>query len=417
MQEVEGPRGTGLCLLVRAGELTRSRYPTGVSTHPSPSAVVSIGAYDRFNYGDLLFPLVLDHAARVLGYPAMTHATLRASDLSLSGAVATVDIRDALKGTPSGVILGGGEVLGATWGSAAASMIPAPFDLTLLAVRRWVSRRAFDAIGRRILGGASPTPYVPSDSSLEGVCLVANAIGASSLEQLEPAIQAGLALTLSKARFVSVRDEAGQSLLGRHGITSVVAPDSVSILADLRRFDGTSDQRGPLVVQASRAWLRGNAKELVESVLQLAPNHSGVRLLPIGLAGAHADAEGLQSLARHLEDRGLAHVELVRPHSVWEIAEVIAQSAVFVGTSLHGAITALAYGVPFVSLDQVGKLEAYLATWGGPVSASVRSASQLVRAVDEALHVSRGAREEYARQLAALSWANTERVLDAAHGV
>ena len=116
-----------------------------------------------------------------------------------------------------------------------------------------------------------------------------------------------------------------------------------------------------------------------------------------------------------LETQGLPQVELVRPHSVWEIAEVIATSAAFVGTSLHGAITALAYSVPFVSLDQVSKLEAYLETWGRPVAASVSSARHLVHAVGAALAVPREARAEHASHLAALSWRNTERVLDAAY--
>ena len=168
----------------------------------------------------------------------MAHLALRSYDLSTSGAVATADMRTALRARPNGIILGGGEIIGATWGSAAASMIPAPFDLPLLAVRKWISPGVFDAIGRWALGGSSPTPYVPDVGKLDGVRLVANAIGASSIDQLRPAIQAEVIRALSTAKFLSVRDSTGQSLLEDHGVKAVLAPDCVSPAGGPAAFRG-----------------------------------------------------------------------------------------------------------------------------------------------------------------------------------
>jgi hypothetical protein len=49
--------------------------------------------------------------------------------------------------------------------------------------------------------------------------------------------------------------------------------------------------------------------------------------------------------------------------NIWDIMYLIANSKCYIGTSLHGAITASSYCVAHVGL-KVEKLGAYLATWG-----------------------------------------------------
>ena len=385
-------------------------------THSSGFGVVSIGAYDRFNYGDLLFPLVLDFAARELGYPDLTHIAPQRSDLSPVGAVPTRSISDVYDGRtsrPTGVVLGGGEILGAPWGQAAATITPVPFDIPLLALRK-LSSRAYDAVGRLLLSGSWPTPYVPSADSVRGMPLALNAIGASSLAVLDERTRSRVAESLRLASYASVRDSAGHAQLARIGVQSELAPDSVAILARLHPAAPPRADDEVMVVQASRAWMRTHRRAFSDALRTVAPRFGRVELLPIGLAGAHADREALESVRGDLAAYGVT-ATVVEPTTVWTIADAIAGASIFVGTSLHGAITSMAYGTPFVPLSGIGKLGAYLESWGGEVSATPVAATDLADGVARALRVPHDARLAHSGELERLSWSNTERVLNAAY--
>ncbi len=65
---------------------------------------------------------------------------------------------------------------------------------------------------------------------------------------------------------------------------------------------------------------------------------------------------------------------------------VIADARLFAGTSLHGNIAAMAYGVPHLGLtSRVPKLAAYLATWAAPPLARCREYEDLAQACAEVL--------------------------------
>jgi hypothetical protein len=382
---------------------------------------ISIGAYDRFNYGDLLFPIVLDYVADQMSLPRPRHFSVTDADMTRFGGEETgalvgrrSAVDRALRSDGLGVILGGGEVLGATWGQAAVSLLPFPLDLTLLGVRKFVSQRLFDSIGKTGLGGSWPTPYVPSGAAGALNVLVTNAIGASSLELLDGRTKAAVVAPLSSAVFVSVRDAKGRELLAREGVPSALAPDSVAILGRIRP-PGLRAKEGVLAFQCSRAWLRSRKKATADALAELSTDFSSIRLLPIGLAGGHADQSALQALRLELKSRKINNVELVDVSTLWDVADAIAESDVFVGTSLHGSITAMAYGIPSVALEGIRKLDAYLDTWGGGLSPFAVGTSAIRDAVAVSLRQG-GMLADRAGELDRLSWANSERVLNAATG-
>jgi polysaccharide pyruvyl transferase len=375
--------------------------------------VASFGAYDRFNYGDLLFPWVLNAAADALGYPPLKHASLRRWD---GGEVPLESITEIL-GTnsmaPRSLVLGGGEICGATWGSAAASVLPIPADLALLLLRR-VSPTMFNLAGKALLGGKWANPYIPDAAHLPETALVANSIGASSLAQVADPIRGAALAALSRAAYLSVRDRRGQTVLAQAGVHAVLAPDSVAALSRLYRPQ-TADGASRLVVQASRAWLRHNGEMLARTILAVANRFDSILLLPIGLAGGHGDLHGLTRLQRRLGRLGLRAVSVMEPGSVWQIADQIANARVFVGTSLHGAITSLAYATPFVPLHGISKLDAYLETWATDSRRHAMHPGAVDGAIRAALGSSQDEREVLGEALAVDSWRNMERVLRVAY--
>ena len=86
----------------------------------------------------------------------------------------------------------------------------------------------------------------------------------------------------------------------------------------------------------------------------------GICLCPIGTASGHSDDIALAKIYNLLKRKD--NVLLVTFPNIYDIMWLIKHSALYVGTSLHGTITALSFGVPFVAHGPL-KLKNYLETW------------------------------------------------------
>lgn len=82
-------------------------------------------------------------------------------------------------------------------------------------------------------------------------------------------------------------------------------------------------------------------------------------LCPIGLAPRHEDDIFLKELSKKSEI-----FSFVMPKNLFEIMFLIGKSKIYLGTSLHGLITAQSFGVPFIPIDKrVIKVAEYCKTW------------------------------------------------------
>jgi hypothetical protein len=123
-----------------------------------------------------------------------------------------------------------------------------------------------------------------------------------------------------------------------------------------------------------------HAKRRVEALAQQLTElnmSTGLRiaLLTIGKAPGHADDGPLDKLQSLLGDRAFR----VDSGKIEDIIQCIATSKLYCGTSLHGAITALAYAVPQVALlpNKVIKLSSFLETWAPKYCAGYAEVRQL----------------------------------------
>jgi hypothetical protein len=85
-----------------------------------------------------------------------------------------------------------------------------------------------------------------------------------------------------------------------------------------------------------------------------------IKLIPIGNCSGHDDEISLKWLYLH------AHYPctLVKPDNLKVIMQTIAHSELFIGTSLHGIITAMSFAVPYLALNpDIPKLKNYMETW------------------------------------------------------
>jgi hypothetical protein len=164
---------------------------------------------------------------------------------------------------------------------------------------------------------------------------------------------------LSGREYVAVRDERSRTRLVAAGVTGEIAvvPDSAFLLdrlfavasldaaRDGLRARGAYPPEGrPLVLQGIAALL-----EHVEAVVAAIPSEPDVVLLEMGRR--HGDDRFADAVAERL---GRPAFRVGGASTLEDVAAAVAGGASYVGSSMHGAITALVHGVPALMLDLGG---------------------------------------------------------------
>jgi hypothetical protein len=207
-----------------------------------------------------------------------------------------------------------------------------------------------------------------------------NAVGGIDLPAMPGSQRAEALAKLRAADFVSVRDCCTLSGLGRHEMAAALAPDPATMIREL--FDGRIQARVSSLDSIRRAWPHGyvaaqcstdfaDDATLTSMAAQFdaALDASGIGMVffRAGAAPWHDDLD----LYRRLAARMRHPTRIFESLHVWDICALIAFSRMVCGSSLHGRIVAMAYGLPRLGLRQsvsetVDKQGAYAATWEMP---------------------------------------------------
>lgn len=347
--------------------------------------IAIIGAFDRMNYGDLLFPIVLtEYFLRRYGPSvAIDYYGHRSSDLTAFGGFKTKPMRKLFcpKELPEGsvIIIAGGEVLSATW-------IDTMFYLA--GKKPWWQRLAHRLAGpraeiiliRRYLGCRNHFPYLFSKADFSiPPAIIYNAVGGSSLVRRNKDFKRSVALVLRDADYLSVRDQASIEILKNAGVDLAalkMAPDCAAVLPNLfpislvesklsdeAMYIRTRLSEKPFITfQIGKVFVQDSVG-IIADQLNMLTKKTGfdIILLPIGRASGHEDQTVLSQILHLLYKPAILPLQNTVFDTIWFIAD----SQLFIGTSLHGAITAMAYCVPHISLTKAvdGKIAAFLETW------------------------------------------------------
>ena len=174
---------------------------------------------------------------------------------------------------------------------------------------------------------------------------------------------------LQNVDYLSLRDAQTSEMLNAKNIRNVVVPDSAilmsnvfteeSLLHNLLINKNSFKSKEYLFFQTNLRFLNLDSYvALIEKVIN--KYQMGVCLCPIGTAFGHSDDIALAKIYSLLKCKD--NVLLVSSPNIYDIMWLIKHSALYVGTSLHGTITALSFGVPFVAHGPI-KLKNYLKTW------------------------------------------------------
>lgn len=305
-----------------------------MSAPDRPASIALFGTFDVENYGDLLFP----HLVR--------HALCRSNDVlnlfsPLGGRIGWNDgidsrpVREAVIAQPDLCLVGGGNIV-----SARSTPLPAYAalgnDLPLAYASLWL--------------GAAVT------ASLTGARLAWNAPGLPA-----PVTEAWAAdmvtLATSACDYLAVRDRQSRSWLQARCPVSVV-PDvalGISCLWDAKELrqhaqDAFVSRAAPLpgrwiVFHFNSRYLDGGLEESVAAAGRIARSLDAFPVL-LAIGPCHGDDALARAASAHLQPC----LVVDRPASLREIAALIAHSIGYVGSSLHGLISALSYRRPALAV-------------------------------------------------------------------
>jgi hypothetical protein len=379
--------------------------------------LILFGAFDRHNFGDMLFAHV---AAAMLAPREVVFAGLAARDLTAFGGHrlrAIAALAREWGEAPADVLHAGGEILGCDAWQAAVMLLRPEEVATVLGLYEH-DPAARLAWARQRLGVAGGVAYaVPKALFGRPGRFVYDAVGGTDLAQQDAEFRAEVLERLREADFVGVRDDATRAAVATGGIAARLMPDPAVMVAEL--FGARIRQRGlcgePAVVSAAfpAGYLAvqfaaefGDDATLAAIAGQLdrVANESGLAIVffRAGAAPWHDNLDALRRAGASMRARWRVFESL----DVWDICALIAGSRGYCGSSLHGRILALDFGLPRLSLAAAGaaagKLHAFVRTWDVAHPAGVATPGRIADALLPALAAGPDAGRRDALRLAGL---------------
>ena len=382
-------------------------------------AVVVFGAFDRHNLGDLLFPHVV---AKLLACGDVIFAGLAERDMRVHGghAVKALAQLAASRGNDRvHIVHPGGEILTCSDWEAAVMLLEQEQAQEIIARLDTHSgeRRTW---ARGLTGLDALAPYMASRAMFPcALSVTYQAVGGVDLERLDPDMRAEVLSNLAQADDVSVRDIHTQHALTTAGIHARLVPDPAVMVAELfgvniracKQRSGVADlQRafpdGYIAVQFSADFGDDRTLGVLASELDHVSNESGLGIV-FFRAGAAPWHDDLACYERITARMNVSRTHLFRSLDIWDICALIAYAEAYAGSSLHGRIVAMAFGLPRVNFvhparaNDTTKQSAFAATWEPacvPGSVSIEALSEVTL---QALTVDRALLLRTATRLAA----------------
>ncbi|MGV8815439.1 MAG: polysaccharide pyruvyl transferase family protein [Gelidibacter sp.] len=322
-------------------------------------------ACDRLNYGDLLFPLIIQKVfSAECKYEIEIIGTTK-SDLTQYGALKSKSYKELWNKRQNTdkdfLIIAGGEVLETEWSSTLSFLSSTYYNL----YHRLPFKTFLNTFAQKYIGNINEIlPFVPSSKELMGnYHLIFNAVGGNevSTNRYSKIIEK----SLENSIYASFRNESIFNDIETHfsQVKPILSPDSALIMSDIFTHIQSKKNNDYIIFQVgyfkSMNKLELIAKQLND--LQIITNLE-ILLMPIGFCSGHDDLKALKIIKGYINN---PQINLRIEKNIFLLMELIAGAKLFIGTSLHGVITAMSYNIPYVGLNpSIRKLENYLETWG-----------------------------------------------------
>lgn len=340
---------------------------------------------DRFNYGDLLFSHIIRHYLGDL-FDEVIDVSTTCSDLSDKGGFPTkrYDVLYSVDNNKDNYfIAAGGDSLGIGW-QVILSFVDsniARLSCYIVMINKLhvvnIIKLTLKSIVRLIIKFyikvkyPHKTTYVftPGKNELTHFSKIFyNSLSCSAFYNKKNSVERNKKSTkiFKSVDYIAVRDKITQDGLRRLGIDSILVADSAILMNKVFDCNLLDKQISMLHLnryiffQVNEHIYKENRMILINTIKNiLLKTDFQICLCPIGVALHHGDNIALLDIYKQIEDDRLIFIDNV---NIWNIMGLIKNSNLYVGSSLHGAITAMSFEVPLVCYGPI-KLFDYIKTW------------------------------------------------------
>ncbi|OMH39690.1 polysaccharide pyruvyl transferase family protein [Motiliproteus sp. MSK22-1] len=346
--------------------------------------VILYGAFDRHNYGDLLFPIIMKRLIENsdTNINVMVSGMVE-SDLLDYGALKTESIKDCLNksGSDAVIILAGGDVISCDWFSAISYLIPDKLEYFFeRVIFRFFSKPLLN-VAKKYVGVHSYFPFQPDKRELIGSrSVIYNSVGATGVSGVSGDAISELTSTLGMASYISVRDTFSRdSVKDVCDLDVEMSPDSATMMGEVFSVDEvcsrtskdvndliTKLDNGFIIFQISNAHARVYGNEFSSAISDLYKKIGlPIVFIAIGNAAGHRDIDGIRRITQELSPE--VEYYTYEEGGVFDIMNLIRCASCYCGTSLHGLITSMSFLTPRVGLlPKLRKQVNYMNTWDLP---------------------------------------------------
>lgn len=336
---------------------------------------------DRFNYGDLLFSHILKRTFSEFFDKIVFCSTVK-SDFSALGGIPTEPYSVLYKANDKDenyLVIAGGESLFVSW-----RVILSYIDKNIKTSKMFPNSRILSGLAWRLQSIYMWLKYRPHTfypytigkfelPNFKGI--VYNSVGNCKLCNDNHLLKNEKAKKIVNDNdYIAVRDKLTKFALNEMGVKCSLVADSAILMSKyfsesfLEHSLSLDKQKYPkhnyLYFQLGIAFLNGREKELAVMLDNVWKKYKlKICLGVIARAIDHEDHIALAKIAKYLNPGSYI---FYKSPNLWDIMWLIKNARLYVGTSLHGAITAMSFGVP-ICAHGPEKLKRYLADWGGEI--------------------------------------------------
>lgn len=280
--------------------------------------IAQFGTFDVDNYGDLLFPFIARWRCPEIEW---LHVSPLGGKPGFADALPTIGFAEARKARFDAVIVGGGNIISARYSN--------------LSKYRSIGITAYPSlsIGAAMLASRRKIPL-----SFNGPSILTGELGKTERGLLEP--------VLSSAAYVALRDSGSMKMASDLCMieNGAVVPDTVFDLARMwpkeTLLSEVAKKNGYISIHVNSRYVAAQGE--MASIIKSISDKRGQPLSFVPIAPCHGDVETANVLASEIGNRAtVLMIDTLR-----NVAREIAVSSLYVGSSMHGFITAVCYGVP-----------------------------------------------------------------------
>ena len=326
--------------------------------------ILAVGAYERDNFGDLLFLYVLRSVLK--DKARIVPSSIMFSDMrDVNGEVIFPYSFLLKKYKFDGIITVGGEVGGVDVVGALMMDISKKERESIFKNKQDLNRIVEFYTG--IQQDKEKHAYIIDRSEYPlnlDTPNILNSVGLSNIQSLNSKFLKRTKGLLSKS-IISVREEKSLNLMNEYGIRSEISPDIVHSICTFRKKKKSNQRYVVFQINNELIKTKEISHKIIAEKLKIIANsvNSDIKLFLAGVTEGHDNIDDYEKIVdEFLKIENKKGISIIKERDPLKLVDYISGSVMWIGTSLHGRIISASYDIPRISLYN-NKVSNYAEKW------------------------------------------------------